>query len=61
MGDAADDQFDAEFRAQEIEDAMLAAGCKRCPRMALHDGDEGECPVCLNMNWLDENGEPCEP
>ena len=61
MGDAADDMFDAELRLAQEAEAMFAAGCRPCPRLEQHEHDEGECPVCLNMNWLDKKDEPCEP
>ncbi len=54
---AADDAFDAAFNIEAVNQAMRNAGCIRCP--AVHD--EHECPICLDLGWIDANGAPCEP
>lgn len=60
MSEAADDCFDAEMRQHREEDAMRAAGCRRCHHQRNSNG-ESECPVCHDLGWLNANGEPCEP
>jgi hypothetical protein len=59
MGDAADDTYDAEEVATELSERMRLMGCKRCPLTFEHD--ENECPICLDLGWIDAEGNPCEP
>lgn len=57
MGDAADDAFDAAFDLDQLHTTMRDAGCRRCTQ---HHTDK-ECPVCMDLGWIDRNGDPCEP
>lgn len=59
MGDAADDLRDWEVQQELTEMLMRDRGCKRCPRRHLHDANE--CPICLDLGWIDSEGHPCEP
>lgn len=62
MGEAADDAFDAAFRRNATEEAMLRFGCRRCPQYPHdHISGDDECPVCKDFGWIDANGDPCEP
>jgi hypothetical protein len=57
MGEAADDAFDAALSDEITTSMMRDAGCRRCTQHHIVD----ECPVCLDLGWINSNGEPCEP
>jgi hypothetical protein len=60
MGQVADDAFDAAIRSGEIDEQMKFAGARRCNhRLRATEGDE--CPTCLDLGWIDKDGNPCEP
>jgi len=59
MGDAADDAYDSALRQADTLGRMRLAGCKPCPNLP-HEGSK-ECPICFDLNWVDKDGNPCEP
>ena len=59
MGDAADDVYAAWEADCETLVTMTASQCKPCSNRDNHG--ENECPVCLDLLWVDQNGNPCEP
>lgn len=62
MGDAADDAYDQELKQQDMAYRMKAAGCIRCNHCNQPDYvGEFECPICLDLGWIDKDGNPCEP
>lgn len=58
MGDAADDVFDAAMTEADVAREMEKAGCVPCPKRRHHG--EHECPVCKDLGWIDEDGNPVE-